>query len=109
MSLNFRTRETVEPVDEAIEGAVPSALHQATQPLTVIQGTLELALLSANTIEDYKFAVEQSLEEVRRLTHCFAHLRMLICPPQFPQNVTDLCGDLDGQKWSKGAEGTGCS
>jgi hypothetical protein len=99
MSLNFRNRETVVQVDEDIEGALPRALHEATQPLTVIQGTLELALLTANTIEHYKFAVARSLEELRRLTDCFAHLRTLICPPPFSPNVTEPCDHRDGQKW----------
>jgi len=103
MSLNVRTRESMVPVDQDIEGALALALHKASQPLTVIQGTLELAQLTANTIEHYKIAVERSLEEVRRLTDCFAHLRTLICPPQSSQNITEPCGDLDGQRWSDGA------
>jgi hypothetical protein len=33
--------------DQAIVGIVSRRLHQATQPLTVLRGTLELALLRA--------------------------------------------------------------
>jgi hypothetical protein len=53
-------------------------LHQAAQPLTVLQGTLELALMRAKTVEQYRHSVEQSLEQLQRLTDCFEHLRTLI-------------------------------
>jgi len=100
MSFNLRTGETAVSVDQDTEGAVARTLHQATQPLTVIQGTLELALLTANTMEQYKYAVERSLEELQRVTTCFRHLRTLIGPRRFSPKAGGVCGALDGGKWS---------
>jgi hypothetical protein len=107
MSFNFRTRQTIVSVDQDIEGGLSRTLHQATQPLTVIQGTLELALLTASTLEQYKYAVGQSLEELQRLTHCFEHLRTLICSPDGSPAVAELCGSLHGQAGPDEAESTG--
>jgi len=58
--------------------AISRGLHQATQPITVLQGTLELALLTASTIHEYRRAIERSLEELQRVTGCFEHLRACI-------------------------------
>jgi hypothetical protein len=77
MSSNSRTGEPVVCVEQAIPDALSRSLHQATQPLTVLQGTLELALLSASTVQEYKQAVERSLEELQRVTDSFEHLRTL--------------------------------
>lgn len=52
-------------------------MHQAAQPITVLQGTLELALLTASTVEEYRHAIERSLEEVQRINDCFKRLRTL--------------------------------
>jgi hypothetical protein len=98
MSFNFTTRQTAVSVDQDTESALARALHQATQPLTIIQGTLELALLTANTTEQYKHAVAQSLQELQRVTGCFRHLRTLVCPPQLSPNVAGLRGALEGEK-----------
>jgi hypothetical protein len=78
MSSIRKTGEPVVCVEHAIPDALPRALHQATQPLTVLQGTLELALLNAGTVEEYKQAVERSLEELQRVTDSFEHLRTLM-------------------------------
>jgi hypothetical protein len=94
MSFNFRATQTMVSVDQDTEGGLSRTLHQATQPLTVIQGTLELALLTASTLEQYKYAVGQSLEELQRLTDCFERLRTLICRPDGSPAVADLCGAL---------------
>ncbi len=82
MSLNSTSGEAVVPADQQIVGTISRALHQTTQPLTVLQGTLELALLTATTVDDYKDAIERSLEEVRRVADCFGHLRTLLQPRQ---------------------------
>jgi hypothetical protein len=107
MSFNFRATQTMVSVDQDTEGGLSRTLHQATQPLTVIQGTLELALLTASTLEQYKYAVGQSLEELQRLTDCFEHLRTLICRPDVSPAVADLCGALRGQAGPDEAETTG--
>ena len=55
------SRPTV-PVAEAIS----SGLHSLAQPLTVLQGVLELALSRAETVEEYRNAVEVALGNARR-------------------------------------------
>jgi hypothetical protein len=90
MSFSFTNGQAIVSVDQDTEGALARSLHQATQPLTVIHGTLELALLTANTMEKYRDAVELSLEELKRVTDCFRDLRAIICQPQpaLPNVVT---------------------
>jgi hypothetical protein len=74
MSFDFGTSDTGVTVDQPTSGAIARGLHQAAQPLSVLQGTLELALLQANSVREYKDAVERSLEELQRVTECFKNL-----------------------------------
>jgi hypothetical protein len=78
-----------------------------TRPLTVIHGTLELALRTANTVEKYRDAVKLSLEELNRVTDCFRDLRAMICQPQPALDVADLCGITDGEKSSRRSASNG--
>lgn len=87
MSPNSRTCEAEVSVHKRIADSMSRGLHQATQPLSVLQGTLELALLSARTVEDFKHAIEQSLEELQRVTDSFEHLRTLA---QLQQPAPDI-------------------
>ncbi|HWF90895.1 MAG TPA: hypothetical protein VN684_01365 [Terriglobales bacterium] len=54
----------------SMTAAMSEVLHQTAQPLTVLLGILELALLQAETITDYRESVERSLSEVARLVDC---------------------------------------
>ena len=74
-------------VDQEISGSISLGLHQATQPLTILQGTLELALLNASTVDEYRNAIERSLEELHRVTECFEQLRTIT---QLHQRVSDV-------------------
>jgi len=74
-------------VDQEISSSISLGLHQTTQPLTILQGTLELALLNASTVDEYKYAIERSLEELQRVTDCFEHLRTIT---QLHQRVSDV-------------------
>jgi len=74
-------------VDEEISNSISLGLHQTTQPLTILQGTLELALLNASTVEECKNAIERSLEELQRVTDCFEQLRTIT---QLHQRVSDV-------------------
>lgn len=73
--------------DQEIAGAISLGLHQTTQPLTILQGTLELALLNARTLDDYKNAIARSLEELQRVADCFELLRTIT---QLHQRVSDV-------------------
>ena len=85
MSSNFNTGDAGVSANHETFGAVAHALHQTTQPLTVLQGVLELALLTATTVDEYKHALERSLRETRRVTDCFEHLRAVAQLHQPPQ------------------------
>jgi hypothetical protein len=87
MSSNPGTGEAVVCVDQEISGTISRGLHQTTQPLTVLQGTLELALLNASTVDEFRHAIERSLEELQRVTDSFEHLRTLT---QLHQPASDV-------------------
>jgi hypothetical protein len=74
-------------VDQEISGPLLFGLHQTTQPLTILQGTLELALLNAGTLEEYKNAIERSLAELQRVKDSFEQLRTVA---RLHQRVSDV-------------------
>ena len=74
-------------VDQEISDSISLGLHKTTQPLTILQGTLELALLNARTVDEYRNAIERSLEELQRVTDCVEHLRTIT---QLHQQVSDI-------------------
>lgn len=73
-----------EPVEELIEfhpaiaRAASRGLHDAAQPLTVLQGLLELTLLRARTVEEYRESLTAALGEMARVTACFENVRQLV-------------------------------
>ncbi len=62
------------------------SLHQMAQPLSTIQLTLELALLNATSIEQYRDAVEGVLADMRRVVDGLQFSRTLT---RFQQPATD--------------------
>ena len=71
-----------EPVNKRFDQRIVSALyhdlHEAAQPLTVLQGCLELALTGAHSPDDYKRAIRRALEESRRVSACFERIRSFV-------------------------------
>ena len=61
----------------SIVAAISQRLHQAAQPLTVLQGMLEQTLIEAHTPEEYREIIVRLMGEARRVTCCFEHLREL--------------------------------
>jgi hypothetical protein len=57
--------------------AISRELHQTAQPLTALQGLLELALLTPHTVEEYRSIIRQAMEESLRVSGCFDHVREL--------------------------------
>ena len=51
--------------------------HELRTPLTVIRGQLEVALFTAQTIDQYRDAVVNALQDVERLTHIVKTLLLL--------------------------------
>jgi len=66
------------PTDQTNGRSVSRQFHQTTQPLSVLQGLLELSLIRSTTVEEYRLSIERALKELARVTICFAELRRLI-------------------------------
>jgi heavy metal sensor kinase len=66
--------------------------HELRTPLTVIRGQLEVALFTANTVEQYREAMLNALEDVERLSNIVRALLMLSQAEsgQLVLNKTDL-------------------
>jgi hypothetical protein len=57
---------------------IARSLHKTAQPLTVLQGVLELALLNAQTTDEYRSSCERALREVGRVSRCFDQVRQMV-------------------------------
>jgi hypothetical protein len=65
-------------VDHGIAGAISRELHQTAQPLTTLQGLLELSLQRAQTVQQYRDSVTKSIEQLQRLLDSFGRIRHLV-------------------------------
>lgn len=73
--------------DATTSDAIARELHRTAQPLTVLQGLLELALLTPRTPEEYRDVIEGAMEQSRRISGCFDLVRRLF---HFQQPPLDL-------------------
>src|ERR1700689_2143981 len=82
----------------AITGnAISHQLHQTAQPLTVLQGLLEVALLSSRTAEEYRGVIQRAMEQSLRISGCFDLVRKLFHLQQLPSDVSTFSvSDLAG-------------
>jgi signal transduction histidine kinase len=62
----------------AVSEASLRQLHEMAQPLTVLRGMLELALIETQTVEQYRHSVESALKEASRAISCLDELRRII-------------------------------
>jgi len=67
---------TVEPTP--MSATIDQILHAAAQPLTALQGTIELVLLSGTEVNDYRNACRFSLKAAQRVTEYFNEMRVLL-------------------------------
>jgi hypothetical protein len=74
----------------AIAKAASRGLHDTAQPLTMLQGLLELTLMQAQTVDDYRESLTTALTEVARVTACFENVRQLVCLQQPALDVCDF-------------------
>jgi hypothetical protein len=58
--------------------ALIEGLHSLAQPLTSVQGALELAVLEAESVDDYKQSIEDALAELARVGTRFNLVRQLV-------------------------------
>ena len=57
-------------------------LHQVAQPLTILQGLLELSLLKAGTVDDYQKSVQAAMDQLQRAMQSFNHAREILTQAQ---------------------------
>jgi signal transduction histidine kinase len=92
--LESRSAENLD-FDHTLAGAMSRELHKTAQPLTVLQGLLDLMLerissgysgengeaagaeASLENSNEYKYLLKRAAEEVPRLTGCLEHVRKL--------------------------------
>ena len=56
---------------------IVQALHQTAQPLTVLQGVLELVLIEPKTIQEYRETIETALLQTKRIIDGLNQIRKL--------------------------------
>jgi signal transduction histidine kinase len=76
--------------DLATSGEISRELHRTAQPITVLQGALELALLSSHTTEEYRDIIQQALEQSLRISGCFDDVRALLHLHESTPDVTNF-------------------
>ncbi len=62
-------------------------VHELAQPLSILQASLELALLSPITAEQHQDVAESALREVRRAVEC---MQFIACLTRFQQPAADV-------------------
>ena len=65
--------------------AVSQGLHQVAQPMTVLQGVLELALLAPSTEEQYKRTLQRAMDQWQRVAASIDALRRSLHPEPCPR------------------------
>jgi signal transduction histidine kinase len=76
----MKSHDTQQSVaaDRELVNAMARELHDMAQPLTLLQGVLELALYNADTVERYQHSVAQALGELKRVLASFGQMRQLL-------------------------------
>jgi hypothetical protein len=74
MSTHLGVSPAAVAKDREAARALARQLHDAAQPLSVLQGVLELALADSHTIDEYKQAIQRALKESSRLLACFLEM-----------------------------------
>jgi len=82
--------------DPLAASALSRELHHSAQPLTVLQGVLELGLLTSTTTEDYRDVIQRAMEESRRVSSSFDLVRKLLHAHQSAALSTFSVSDLVG-------------
>jgi hypothetical protein len=73
--------------DQETIAELSRGLHQAAQPLTALQGWLELALIGSHSEDEYKTSIRKAIEESRRVLACFDRVRELARVPRLAPSM----------------------
>jgi signal transduction histidine kinase len=63
---------------DALVQEIAHGLHDTAQPLAVLQGILELALIKAQTPADYRNVCQRALDELQRVNTGFDNVRKVL-------------------------------
>lgn len=85
-------------LDQQKAAELALGLHQAAQPLTVLQGCLELALTGPHTVDDYQRSIRQALNEAQRVSSCFDRVRELVQMSRLVSDAEDFSTPAKGQR-----------
>lgn len=86
--MQLATEMSSADLHPAIAKATSRGIHDTAQPLTVLQGLLELTLEQAKTVDDYRESLTLALSEIARVTACFENVRQLV---RLQQPAPDVC------------------
>lgn len=83
----------------AISSVLTAVVHQMSQPLTALRGTLELALLKATSVRDHRTAEEKALAAAEQLVKILQGVREVAeaCEPvtePAPVDLTELVREV---------------
>jgi signal transduction histidine kinase len=81
MTFDLQAGWNMAALDQENIAELSRGLHQAAQPLTALQGWLELALVGSHTEDEYKASIRQAMEESRRVLACFDRVREMARRP----------------------------
>lgn len=70
--------DTSDGEGQTVAQVTTRSLHDVAQPLTVLQGIIELSLMRDRTADEYRMALETALQEVERVTIRLDHVRHLM-------------------------------
>jgi signal transduction histidine kinase len=80
----MKSKDTQQSVaaDRELVNTMAHELHDMAQPLTLLQGVLDLALYNADTVERYRHSVAQAMGELKRVIVSFGRMRQLVRPAE---------------------------
>lgn len=90
MSLTLAEQQSKSTSAGELATSVADALHQMAQPLTILQGLLELSLLQAKTEEDFRISTEEALAQLQRAMHSLHQARTILRFTQSKPSTTPI-------------------
>ncbi len=86
------SQETKSAAD--LSSVLATVVHQMSQPLTALRGTLEIALLKGGSARDFRLAAQKAMAAAERLAKILQSAGELAeaCEPREDERLTDLRG-----------------
>ncbi len=98
-----------EPRRCEVMAAVSEGLHQVAQPMTVLQGVLELALIAPCTEEQYKRALKRAIDQFQRVAASIDAVRQLLHARPCPLSGENFSTEISIEKTATAKSSRGCA